>query len=259
MKLKLTIAYFGQRYHGWQHQPGLPTVQGCLQDVARRVLREPVEVIGASRTDAGVHAEGQVAHVQVADLHIPPHRVAEALTARLPSDIDVRRADVMDEAFHARLNACWKWYRYRVHNADSRPVGDWGRSWHYWRKVDDGRLRAAAARFVGTRDFAALQARSSQPRESTVRTVHRVDVYRHYDELIFDVVGNGFLYKMVRNIVGVVLEVGRGKRDPDWIDEALAAGDAARDIGGMVTAPAHGLTLMEIHYEPYGALSPVAY
>ena len=253
MKLKLTIAYFGQRYQGWQAQrPDQPTVQAAVQAAALRVFKEPLQIVGASRTDSGVHAEGQVAHV-VVSRELPPGRVAMALNSRLPTDIEVRRVEPVGDDFHARRDARWKWYRYRVHNATARPIADWGRVWHYWRQVDDGRVRAAADRLVGTHDFAALQSASDQPRLTTVRTIFRLDVMRHYDQLVVDVTGDGFLYRMVRNIVGLLMEIGRGRREPEWIDELLAGGGDARRTGGTICAPAQGLTLMQVNYTPHPA------
>ena len=186
MKLKLTIAYFGQRYHGWQRQPGLETIQGAVEQAAFRVFKEPVVLIGASRTDAGVHAEGQSAHL-VAQRAIPPDRIAPALNSRLPTDIDIRRVEQVADDFDARRNARWKLYRYRLHNAIYRPVADWGRVYHYWRKVDDERIREGAARLAGTHDFAALAHASTQPRLTTVRTIYRLDVARVGDQLVFDI------------------------------------------------------------------------
>ncbi len=252
MKLKLTIAYFGQRYHGWQRQRDDDTVQERVEAAARRVFGQPVNVVGASRTDAGVHAEGQTAHVELAERpRVPADRIAAALTSRLPKDIDIREAVEVDESFDARKGACWKWYRYRIHNVARRPTADWGRVWHYWREMDDDLLADAAGRLVGRRDFAALASVSRQPRETSVRSLFRVDVSRHYDQVIVDVLGDGFLYKMVRNIVGLLTEVGRGQVPPQRVDELLAMGTAARQAGGMPAAPAQGLTLMEIHYTPH--------
>lgn len=250
MRLKLTIAYFGQRYHGWQRQADVSTVQERVEESAWRVFKEPLSVQGASRTDSGVHAEGQVAHVDV-QRELPLDRIASALNSRLPTDIEVRHVERAADNFDARRDACWKWYRYRVHNATARPTADWGRVWHYWREIDDSRVREAAARLVGRQDFAALASASTQPRETTVRTIYSLDVMRHYDQLIIDVTGDGFLYKMVRNIVGLVLEVGRGRYEPQAVTDMLQAGSDARARGGMPSAPPQGLTLMEIHYTPH--------
>lgn len=250
MKLHLTIAYFGQRYHGWQRQPGRPTVQEAVEQAAARVFDEPVTVIGASRTDAGVHAEGQSAHAVVTNER-PIDRVAMALNARLPTDIDIRSARVVPDEFDARKSACWKHYRYRVHNATSRPVADWGRVYHYWRTMDDARLVGAAARFIGTHDFAAFAHASSQPRATTVRTIYRLDVTRTGDSLVFDICGDGFLYKQIRNTVGALLDVGRGHRPVEWIDEMIAGGKVMRQQHGPPAAPAQGLTLMQVNYAPF--------
>ncbi len=250
MKLKLTIAYFGQRYHGWQRQRDLPTVQQAVEESATRVFKHPLDVVGASRTDSGVHAEGQVAHL-VCEQRIPLDRIPAAMNSRLPTDIEVRRALPVPDDFDARRHACWKLYRYRVHNATSRPIADWGRVYHYWREVDDERMQCAAGRLVGTHDFAALAHASSQPRETTVRTIYRLDVIRDGAGLDIEVIGDGFLYRMVRNVVGTLLDVGRGHREPGWIDELLAGGAALRARNAPPSAPPQGLTLVHISYLPY--------
>ncbi|MDD4889022.1 MAG: tRNA pseudouridine(38-40) synthase TruA [Phycisphaerae bacterium] len=250
MRLHLTIAYFGQRYHGWQRQPGRPTVQQAVEMAAARVFDEPVIVIGASRTDAGVHAEGQSAHMIVTKDR-PINRIAMAMNARLPTDIDIRRVRPVSDEFDARKSACWKHYRYRIHNTASRPIADWGRIYHYWRTIDDDRLRSAAVRMVGAHDFAAFAHASSQPRLTTVRTIYRLDVTRLADELVFDICGDGFLYKMIRNTVGALLDVGRGHHPPEWIDEMLAGGQAMRAQHGPPAAPAQGLTLLTVSYLPF--------
>ena len=253
MKLHLTIAYFGQRYHGWQRQPDRLTVQQAVEQAAARVFHQPITLIGASRTDSGVHAEGQSAHVVVEPTTIPIERISAALNARLPTDIDVRSVRVVPDDFDARKHACWKHYRYRVHNAHYRPVADWGRIYHYWRHVDDAKLAAGAARMVGTHDFAAFAHASSQPRLTTVRTIYRLDVTRRpsADELVFDIAGDGFLYKMIRNTVGALLEVGRGHKPVEWIDEMLSGGVAMRAHHGPPAAPAQGLTLLSVNYQPW--------
>jgi len=252
MKLRLTIAYFGQRYHGWQRQLDLPTVQAAVERAAVRVFKEPANVVGASRTDAGVHAEGQSAHVLVQRL-IPIDRIAQALNSRLPRDIEVRQVEQVPDDFDARKDARWKLYRYRVHNAVGRPIADWGRIYHYWRRVDDEQIRQAADRLIGTHDFAALAHASSQPRRTTVRTIYQLDVLRRGDELVFDVAGDGFLYRMVRNTVGALLEVGRGHRPIEWMDELLTDGVVARQRKAPASTPPQGLTLVSVHYTPYPA------
>jgi tRNA pseudouridine38-40 synthase len=287
MKLHLTIAYFGQRYHGWQRQPDRLTIQQAVEMAAARVFNQPITLIGASRTDSGVHAEGQSAHVVIDQTTIPIERIASALNARLPTDIDVRRVRVVPDDFDARRQSCWKHYRYRVHNAAYRPVADWGRIYHYWRTVDDAKLVAAAGRMVGKHDFAAFAHASSQPRLTTVRTIYRLDVTREegargqglgaredastYNPgpatldphspspspqplapcLVFDICGDGFLYKMIRNTVGALLEVGRGHQPVEWIDEMLAGGVAMRAQHGPPAAPAQGLTLLSVNYQPW--------
>lgn len=250
--LKLVIAYDGADFHGWQRQAGVRTVQEDLETVARRVLREPVHVIGASRTDAGVHALGQAAHVTTAAT-IPTRNVFRAISHRLPSDVtlvSVREAPI---AFHAIRDARTKLYRYRIHQASRRPVVKFTQryAWHVWWSLDLDQLRDAARRLCGTHDFASF-ASAGSPRQSTVRTVRRVDVSRRFDEIRIDVVGDGFLYNQVRNMVGTLIEVGRGHWAAARIDEILRARD--RRAAGP-TAPPEGLCLRWIRYPADAAIA----
>ncbi len=245
--LKLTIAYDGSAFHGWQRQQGVRTVQEEVETVARRVLRHPLQVVGASRTDAGVHARGQTAHIHTT-CPIPAENLRRAIGQRLPADIGLVHVADVPLGFHATRDARRKLYRYRIHNDRRRPVegGRAGYAWHIWVPLDAGRMQAAANVLVGRHDFAGL-ASAGSPRWSTVRTVFAVHVCRRFDTIVIDVVGDGFLYNQVRNMVGTLVEIGRGHWPVERIERILASRDR-RDAGP--TAPACGLTLEWIEYPP---------
>jgi tRNA pseudouridine38-40 synthase len=250
--LKLVLAYDGTGFHGWQRQPGLRTVQQELESVLERVLRHPLRVQGASRTDAGVHARGQVASLMTTS-PIPTERIWRAVGYRLPPDLALVHASEAEPGFHASRDPHGKLYRYRVFNATSRPVEmlEARYAWHVWYPLDLECLRAGAAELVGTHDFAAF-ASQSNPRESTVRTVRRIGIRRRGQEVLIDVEGDGFLYRQVRNMVGTLVEVGRGHWNPARVQEILASCDR-RQAGP--TAPAHGLCLQWVRYGQGPSLS----
>lgn len=246
--IKLTIAYFGAAFHGWQRQPGLRTVQEHLEQVAQRVCGEPIVLFGASRTDAGVHARGQVAHF-VTRTGIPTENLRKALTCRLDGDVSIVHAEQVPPGFHASRDAVEKLYRYRIFNHQRRPVESLhsGIAWHVWHKLDLERMRAAAERLCGTHDFAGF-ASAGSARRSTVRTVYHVDIRRKHELVLIDFRGDGFLYNQVRNMVGTLVEIARGHWAVERIDEVLATRDRA--LAGP-TAPAHGLCLEWVRYPPH--------
>ena len=245
--LKLTIAYDGGEFHGWQNQAGVRTVQHEIEDVARRVIRHPLNVVGASRTDAGVHAQGQVAHL-LTESDVPVRNLYRAIGRRLPVDLALVSVSEVPLAFHAIRDARAKLYRYRIHNDVRRPA-EWQtarHTWHVWWPLDLAGMRAAAQRMVGTRDFAAF-ASAGSVRSSTVRTVHRVHVRRVYSEILIDVEGDGFLYNQVRNMVGTLVEIGRGHWPAERVSEIMESRDRGR---AGPTAPPQGLCLQWIRYPP---------
>jgi tRNA pseudouridine38-40 synthase len=245
--VRLTIAYDGTDFHGWQRQAGVRTVQAEIEEVARRVIRQPLEVVGASRTDAGVHARGQVAHLRTTTT-IPAENLHRAIGHRLPDDVSlVHLADVPLE-FHATRHALGKLYRYQIHNEARRPVERLATryAWHVWYDLDVEQMRAAASGLVGTHDFAAF-ASAGCTRRSTVRNIRRVEVRRYFNTLLIDVEGGGFLYNQVRNMVGTLIEVGRGHWLPERVPDILASRD--RQQAGP-TAPPHGLCLQWVQYPP---------
>lgn len=242
--IKLIIAYDGSAYHGWQIQTAdLPTVQAVLKDAIQHVVRHPIDLKGASRTDAGVHADGQVANFQT-DCAIPVDRLRLAINSRCPQDIYIRQADEVPLDFHAGFAAKSKLYRYRVYNSSDKPVHLINKVYHYWRDLDVEKMSQAAQLLLGKHDFAGF-ASSSDRRGSTERTLFRCDVYRQDKEVIFEIEGDGFLYNMVRNIVGTLLEIGRGHWSIERIDHILTTRD--RQNAGPTT-PAPALTLMWVKY-----------
>jgi len=245
--VKLVVAYNGAAYHGWQRQAdGLATVQQHIEEAAARVLGHPVTVLGAGRTDAGVHAVGQVANLYTSNLAIPLRGLRRAVNAKLPRDIAIRSAEEVPEGFHASRSAVGKTYRYRLYVAPTRPVELHQRVYHYWRVLDVEVMQAAGLRLLGEHDFRGF-ASSAEERENTVRTIRRCEVAERGEEVHVTVEGDGFLYNMVRNIVGTLIEIGRGLWGPERIDKVLASRDR-RDAGP--TAPAEGLYLVCVYYRP---------
>jgi tRNA pseudouridine38-40 synthase len=255
LRYKLTIAYDGSGFHGWQQQEPpegepLRTVAGELSATLRRVLRQPITLRGASRTDAGVHALGQVANFD-ADCAIPLDRMVLAINSRLPADVEVRQVEVVAPDFDAALDPVSKQYRYRLWNMTQRPLTLRHTVYHCWLELNDAAMSDAAARLVGTHDFAGL-ASAHHGRLTTVRTIHDCHVERHGHELHIVVAGSGFLYNMVRIIAGTLVDVGRGHTPPARIDEILATQN--RRLAGP-TLPPGGLCLEWIRY-PDAQTSP---
>ena len=245
--IKLVIAYNGAAYHGWQRQaPGLETVQEHVEKAAMRMLGERITVHGAGRTDAGVHAAGQVANLRTSNRVIPLKGLRRGMNSRLPRDIAIRSAVEVPKEFQASRSAVGKTYQYRIHVAPMRPVHLHGQVYHYWRTLDADRMRAAGVRLIGTHDFRGF-ASSAEVRENTVRTITRCDVADTDAEVRVSVQGTGFLYHMVRNIVGTLIDIGRGYWEPERIDTILTFRDR-RNAGP--TAPADGLSLLCVHYDP---------
>jgi tRNA pseudouridine38-40 synthase len=250
-----TIAYDGTDFHGWQRQepPGLPalrTVQGVLEQAVAVAIGTRVPVMGASRTDAGVHAIGQVAAF-TSDTRIPIDRLAMAINSRLPDDVRVRSAELSYPGFDPISDCVSKCYRYSMshgdHGTDGPLLFERRHVWTTWYELDPQRMRDAAAALVGTHDFAAF-AQVNHGRESTVRTIHGCTVLAPAPgRAIVEVAGNGFLYNMVRIIAGTLVEVGRGRIDASHVRHALQTGD--RTVTGP-TLPPNGLRLEWVRYGP---------
>lgn len=248
----MTIAYDGSTFHGWQKQKatcGEPdvipvrTVASVVEHALVQVLKQPVEVVGASRTDAGVHAQGQVAHFDAAS-RVPEDRLAAAINSRLPNDVEVLNVEPAQPDFNAIRSAVCKQYRYRIFNSAHRPLGLRHLVWHCWRTLELERMQEAATRLVGRYDYRGFSV-VDQKRATTVRTIFSCEVARDDPELQIIVQGDGFLYHMVRVIAGTLVEVGRGRFAAEVIDRILASQD--RSLAGP-TLPASGLCLEWIKY-----------
>lgn len=250
-RIALLVAYRGERYQGFQRQPGGPTVQQALEEAWSSVTGETTVVHGSGRTDAGVHAWGQVAHF-ASFRSLRSGQVREALNAYLPEDIVVRAAVEVGPEFHARMSAIGKHYIYRVDLGEVRPVLSAECSHWHRGALDVPAMRAAARHLVGRHDFASFAA-SGRPVRDTVRTLSDLRIRPVRGGLVVHAAGNGFLYKMVRNLVGTLLEIGRGRRAPEWAAAVLEARDRRR---AGATAPAHGLVLWRVRYaaNPFSAL-----
>ncbi len=242
---RLTLEYDGTDFAGWQVQAGsCRTVQGALEAAIARVTGQTVRVAGASRTDAGVHAEGQVASARI-ETALAAAELQSALNGTLPSDAAVVEASRVPEDFHARYSAKGKLYSYRVWNHPSRSPLRRTRTHWVARPLDVAAMSGAARELVGRHDFAALQGSGSEV-ESTIRTIAALRIEQESSpELVFWVEGDGFLRHMVRNLVGTLLEVGGGRRSSESMIELLASGD--RRMAGP-TAPAGGLELIRVFY-----------
>lgn len=243
-RVMLRVAYDGTNYCGWQLQPNAQTVEGVLNQALTRLLGEPVAVIGASRTDSGVHSLGNVA-VFDTDTRIPADKISYALNQRLPDDIVVQESCEVASDFHPRHCDSTKTYEYKILNREF-PLPTVRRdSYFFYRRLDTLRMQEAADELVGTHDFASFCAAHAQV-ETTVRTVYSCKVLREGDLIRIRVTGAGFLYNMVRIIAGTLIEVGTGARQPQEISEILQAKN--RSAAGP-TAPAHGLTMIGIEFK----------
>ncbi len=241
--IKLTISYDGINYSGWQIQPGRKTIQGILTDAIQNLVGCEVQVFGASRTDAGVSALGQVALVQI-DSPIPTENLAKAITHRLTPDIAVTEAVEVPQGFDVISAVKSKLYRYTIFTGTVRPVLQIRHCWHLPEKLEIAAMDQAAKMLVGKKDFKSFAA-AADNRETSVRTIFRCDVTSDGNWVYVDVEGDGFLYNMVRNIVGTLVEVGVGRMNQGKIPQILKAKD--RTAAGPI-APAQGLCLMWIKY-----------
>ncbi len=242
-RFKLILEYDGAAYHGWQVQPGLPTIQGLLQEAVGRLAGGPVLVTGAGRTDAGVHALGQVASFE-APIALEPRVLQRALNALLPRDIVVRQATEAARDFDARFSARSKTYRYTVLRREYPSAWHAGRVLFAPFPLDGAAMVEATRAIVGCHDFSAFRAGTCAAK-SPVRTVREACWRFEGDFWHFEITANAFLQHMVRILVGTLLEVGRGRRQAESLADILASRDR-RQAGK--TAPPHGLCLVEVHY-----------
>lgn len=244
MKIKLTVTYDGTNYCGWQVQPNKITVQQTLEDALYKLTGEKIKVVGSGRTDAGVHAEGQVAHFERENDNIPPEKYAIALNIILPDDVKVISSERVDDDFSARRSAKRKTYVYRTYVSSAiLPLKD-RFALQIEKQPNVSAMRECARLIEGEHDFKAFCASGSEVK-TTTRTVYSIDIIESGNEITFSVTGSGFLYNMVRIIVGTLLAVGRGKIGKSEVMDMLNTGK--RSLGGK-TIPAKGLCLKQVEY-----------
>ncbi|MDX1931398.1 MAG: tRNA pseudouridine(38-40) synthase TruA [Capsulimonadales bacterium] len=244
-RVRLTLEYDGTEFAGFQLQgKGERTVQGVLETAIERLSGVPTRLHGAGRTDAGVHAWGQVAHFDT-EWTIPESRIAAALNSVLPSDLSVRDGRRAEPGFHARYDATARVYRYTVLNRVNPSALLTRYAWHVREPLDPAAMRAAAGELTGTYDFAAFGTPDA-PGKSTVRRVDRLSVTPRKDCLLITVRGNAFLRQMVRAFVGTLVQAGSGRITPEWVRSLRESGDRARCPG---IAPPHGLCLVKVEYD----------
>jgi len=229
VNIKVVLEYDGSNFAGWQQQAKGRTVEAEVKRALRSITGQELVVYAAGRTDAGAHAEGQVASFHT-DGRIAPRRLMAALNARLPEDVAVLSAEEMPEGFHARYSARWRRYRYRYLDRPARPALDRGRCWHVRSPLDVEAMAAAAG---------------SEPERDRVREMRSAKVARRGEFVELELVAEGFLRGLVRSLAGALAEVGRGERPPEWVGKILRARDRRQ---APRTAPAGGLTLMEVIY-----------
>lgn len=242
--VKLVLEYDGTCYAGWQRQPDHPTIQEAVEQAIHQVSQATVSVVGAGRTDSGVHARGQVASFRT-DRDWPASNWMRALNAVLPKDIAVRSSVLMGDHFHAQHDARGKLYTYRILNRPARPTIDRAFVWHIYKLLNEAAMQQAAATLIGSQDFSSFEG-SLTDNTNPICHLQRLAVIRHDDHIHMEVYADRFLKHMVRAIVGTVVEVGLGKRTPDSLAAILRARN--RSAAGQ-TAPPHGLCLMRVDYE----------
>jgi tRNA pseudouridine38-40 synthase len=242
-RIAVGVEYDGAGLVGWQTQKDGPTVQGALEKALSSVADEPIRVVGAGRTDAGVHATGQVAHFDTSAVRRPRSWLLGG-NAGLPAGICLRWAREVPDTFHARFGARTRTYSYLLLNREARSALWRHRAWWVHRPLDAGQMHAAGQALVGEHDFSAFRAAECQAK-NPVRTIQRLAVGRYGEFLRLDVTANAFLHHMVRNIIGTLAAVGRGDRPGAWVGDVLAG---RRRCDGGATAPAEGLYLVHVDY-----------
>lgn len=242
----LGLEFSGRHYRGWQtQQDGVASVQETVERALSKVANHPVILHAAGRTDAGVHASNMVAHFD-SDAIRPIHGWIRGCNTILPDDIAVRWLQEMPDTFHARFKAIARRYRYVIYDQPYRPALLLGHVTHHYRTLDLARMQAAAAKLVGTHNFSSFRAIACQSNQP-VRHVTHLTLERRGQLIVLDIQANGFLHHMVRNIVGVLLEIGEGLQPIDWIDHLLTVQDRTQ---AGITAPADGLYFINAYYPP---------
>jgi len=243
VNIKVVLEYDGSGFAGWQQQAHGRTVEAELKLALNSITGKDVVVYAAGRTDAGAHAEGQVVNFHT-DGRIQPRRMLAALNARLPEDVAALTAEEAPDEFHARYSARWRRYRYRYLDRLSRPALERGRCWHVRGPLDVDAMSRAARALTGKHDWTTYCS-ASEPPDARTREMRSAQVVRRGDVVELELVAEGFLRGLARSIAGALAEVGRGKRPPEWVGKILQARDRRQ---APRTAPAGGLTLMEVIY-----------
>lgn len=241
--IKLTIEYDGKKFNGWQKQPNKLNIQGEIEETINSITGEKIELIGSGRTDAGVHALGQVANFKT-NSNIPIEKMAVAINSRLKKSIIIKSAEEVDERFHSRYNAKCKTYRYIINNSQYGSAIYRDLEYCFPIKLDVDKMKMAAKYFEGEHDFAGFKSSGTSSKNS-IRTIYKAEVKSKEDRVIIELTGNGFLYNMVRIISGTLLDVGLGKILPEDIPDIIESKN--RQKAGK-TLPAHGLYLVEVKY-----------
>ncbi|MFR7544725.1 MAG: tRNA pseudouridine(38-40) synthase TruA [Clostridia bacterium] len=241
--IKLTIEYDGKDFNGWQKQPNKLNIQGNIEKVISEITKEEIELIGSGRTDAGVHAIGQVANFKT-NSNIPIEKFAIAINSRLKKSIIIKKAEEVPERFHSRYNCKKKTYRYIINNSDMGSAIYRNLEYNIKMPLNLENMKKASKYFEGEHDFSAFKA-SGTSSKSSVRTIYSADVKKENERIIIELTGNGFLYNMVRIISGTLVEVGLGKIRPEEIEDIIDSKN--RQMAGK-TLPPYGLYLVEVNY-----------
>ena len=242
--IKLTIEYDGKDFNGWQKQPNKLNIQGTIEQAIKCITGEDVELNASGRTDAGVHALGQVANFKT-NSKIPIEKFAIAINSRLKKSIVIKKAEEVDERFHSRLNCKKKTYRYIINNSEEGSAIYRNLETHIPQRLDVSKMEQAIKYFEGEHDFRAFKA-SGTSSKSSVRTIYEAKLYKIDEKIFIELTGNGFLYNMVRIIVGTLVEVGLGNIEPEKIKNIIES--KKRENAGK-TLPPQGLYLVKVEYE----------
>lgn len=242
--IKLTIEYDGKDFNGWQKQPNKLNIQGEIERAIYNITKEEVDLIGSGRTDAGVHAFGQIANFKT-NSNISIEKMAIAINSQLKNSIVVKKAEEVDERFHSRYNAKRKTYRYVINNTEYGSAIYRNLEYHFPIKLIVEKMQEAAKYFEGEHDFKAFKSSGTSGKNS-VRTIYKAEVRTDGERILIELTGNGFLYNMVRIISGTLLDVGLGKIEPSEIEDIINSKDRTR---AGKTLPAHGLYLVKVNYE----------
>lgn len=246
MRMRATVGYDGSNYKGWQIQPGLPTIQQTIEQALAILQCHPTPIVSSGRTDAGVHARGQVFHFD-ATLMMPLDKWLYALNGKLPSDIVILQMEEADPSFHARFDAQWKHYDYLINMGTFDPF-ERNHMLQLCRRLDVEAMRQCSQLFVGVHNFAAFNKNTLEERPNQVREIYRIDLKQNGDVLTISYYGKGFLRFMVRMLTQTLIEVGKGRLSIERVQQLLAA---AEKNSAPYNAVGHGLYLMEVGYRPY--------